>query len=85
LHFAIGQVARRLGSSQFPVAENAFVQVLILNPSDHRTRYLLAQVYEQEGKVDEAFRECGYVLGPLGNSDPTVSQMYNRLRIRLGR
>ncbi len=85
LNFAIGQVARRLGSSQFPVAENAFVQVLILNPSDHRTRYLLAQVYEQEGKMDEAFRECGYVLGALGNSDLTVGQMYNRLRIRLGR
>jgi len=85
LHFAIGQVARRLGPSQFPVAENAFVQVLILNPSDHRTRYLLAQVYEQEGKWDEAFRECGYVLGPLGSSDLTVPQMYNRLRIRLGR
>lgn len=85
LHFAIGQIARRLGISQFPVAENAFVQVLILNPSDHRTRYLLAQVYEQEGKLNEALRECGYVLGPLGNSDPTVSQMYNRLRIRLGR
>lgn len=85
LHFAIGQVAKRLGPSQSPVAENAFVQVLILNPSDHRTRYLLAQVYEQEGKLDEAFRECGYVLGPLGSSDPTVAQMYNRIRIRLGR
>ncbi len=85
LNFAIGLVARCLGSCQFPVAENAFVQVLILNPSDHRTRYLLAQVYEQEGKVDEAFRECGYVLGALGNSDLTVGQMYNRLRIRLGR
>ena len=85
LHFAIGQIARRLGLSQLPVAENAFIQVLILNPSDHRTRYLLAQVYDQEGKLDEAFRECGYVLGPLGNSDPTVSQMYNSLRIRLGR
>jgi len=85
LHFAIGQVARRLGPNQFPVAENAFVQVLILNPSDHRTRYLLAQVYEQEGKLDEAFRECGYVLGPLGSSDPTVTQMYNRIRVRLGR
>jgi len=85
LHFAIGQVARRLGPNQFPVAENAFVQVLILNPSDHRTRYLLAQVYEQESKLDEAFRECGYVLGPLGSSDSTVAQMYNRLRIRLRR
>ncbi len=85
LHFAIGQVAKRLGPSQFPVAENAFVQVLILNPSDHRTRYLLAQVYEQEGKLDEAFRECGYVLGPLGSSDPTVALMYNRIRMRLGR
>lgn len=85
LHFAIGQVAKRLGPSQFPVAENAFVQVLILNPSDHRTRYLLAQVYEQEGKLDEAFRECGYVLGPLDSRDPTVAQMYNRIRIRLGR
>ncbi len=85
LHFAIGQVARHVGPNQFPVAENAFVQVLILNPSDHRTRYSLAQVYEQEGKLDEALRECGYVVGPLGSSDPTVVQMYNRLRFRLGR
>ncbi len=82
LHFAIGQTARQI--NQLAVAEHAFVQVLILNPSDNQTRFLLSQVYEQEGKLAEAFRECGYVLGPLGNN-PSVHQMYNRLKLRLGR
>ncbi len=82
LYFALGQLAKRL--NQFPVAEHAFVQVLILNPADHDTRFLLCQVYEQEGKFEEAWRECGYVIGPLGKN-PMVQQVYNRLRHRLGR
>lgn len=83
LYFALGQVAWRL--KQFPVAEHAFVQVLILNPGDHETRFLLSQVYEQENKWEEAFRECKYVVGgPLG-VNPAVQQMYQRLRTRLGR
>jgi hypothetical protein len=34
--------------------------------------------------LEEAFRECGYVVGPLSNN-PAVQQMYQRLRSRLGR
>ncbi len=83
LYFALGHVARRL--NQLPVAENAFVQVLFQNPSDHQTRFLLCQVYEQEGKWDDAFRECGYVIqGPMANNGQ-VQQVYKRLKDRLGR
>ncbi len=83
LNYALGQVARR--ANQFALAEHAFVQVLILNPADHSSRFLLAQVYEQEGKFEEAFRECSYVLLPLGATNQMVHQVYNRLRMRLGR
>jgi tetratricopeptide (TPR) repeat protein len=83
LYFALGQVARRL--NQLPVAENAFVQVLFQNPADHQTRFLLCQIYEQEGKLEDAFRECGYVMsGPMVNNG-LVQQAYKRLKERLGR
>ncbi len=84
LHFALtlGQLAMRI--NQLPVAEHAFVQALIMNRADHQTRFQLSQVYERENKLEDAFRECGYVIGPLG-SNPAVQQMYQRLRTRLGR
>ncbi len=84
LYFALGQLTMRM--RQWSLSEHAFVQVLVLNPSDHQTRFLLSQVYEQEGKLEEAFRECGYVMnGPLNATNPAVSQMYYRLKSRLGR
>ncbi|GCE14067.1 hypothetical protein KTT_39260 [Tengunoibacter tsumagoiensis] len=84
LFFALGQLAMRL--SQWNVAEFAFVQVLTLNPSDNLSRFLLSQVYENEGKLPEALRECNYVLaGQWGATNPAVKQMYDRLRNRLGR
>ena len=79
---ALGQLATRM--QRFPLAEQALVQSLFINPGDHQTRFLLSQVYEQENKLEEAFRECGYVVGPLSNN-PAVQQMYQRLRSRLGR
>ncbi|GAC1360887.1 MAG: hypothetical protein PVS3B1_21000 [Ktedonobacteraceae bacterium] len=83
LQFALGQVALRI--NQLPVAEHAFVQVLILNPADHQARFLLSQVYERENKLDEAFTQCNYVInGPMGSS-PAVRQMYTGLKNRLGR
>ena len=83
LYFALGQLAMRL--SQFAVAEHAFVQVLMINPGDHHTRYLLSQAYERQNRLEDAFRECGYVVGPLGSSNPAVTTMYQRLRAQLGR
>jgi hypothetical protein len=68
--------------NQWPVAEHAFVRVLIINPGDHMTRFLLSQVYEYENKLEEAFRECSYVVGPL-NANPAVQQMHQRLRTLL--
>jgi tetratricopeptide (TPR) repeat protein len=79
---ALGQIAMRM--QRFPLAEQALVQSLFINPADHQTRFLLSQVYEQENKLEEAFRECSYVVGPLSNN-PAVQQMYQRLRSRLGR
>lgn len=79
----IGQLAMRL--NRLPLAEQAFVQALTLNPADHRVRFLLAQVYERENRIEDALRECNYVVGPLSASDPAVPQMMNRLRTRLGR
>jgi tetratricopeptide (TPR) repeat protein len=77
LFYTLGLLAMRL--KQWPIAENAFVRVLILNPGDHNTRFLLSQVYEYENKLEEAFRECSYVLAPL-KANPAVQQMYQRLR-----
>jgi serine/threonine protein kinase len=84
LHVALtlGRLAMRM--NQHAAAEQAFVQALIINPADHQTRFLLSQVYEMENKLDDAFRECSYVITPLGNN-PAVQQMYQRLRARLGR
>lgn len=80
--YALGRLAIRL--NQFPVAERALVQVLTANAGDHQTRFLLAQVYENEGKLEDAWRECNFVLVPLG-TNPAVVQMHQRLRARLGR
>ncbi|GLV58700.1 hypothetical protein KDH_55300 [Dictyobacter sp. S3.2.2.5] len=83
LYFSLGQLAMR--ANQWSVAENAFVQVLILDAAEPRARFLLSQVYEREGKLEDAFRECGYVInGPLG-STPAVQQLYFNLKNRLGR
>ena len=78
-HLKIGQLAWRL--SQFPVAERAFVTVLTLNPADHQTRFLLSQVYENEGKLVDAERECSYVVQMI----PAAQPMLQRVRSRLGR
>jgi serine/threonine protein kinase/cytochrome c-type biogenesis protein CcmH/NrfG len=83
LYPQLGQLAWRL--SQWSIAETAFVQVLFQNPSDYQTRFILCQVYEKEGKWDEAFRQCGYVIsGPMANN-PAVQQVYKRLKDHLGR
>lgn len=79
---ALGHLAYRL--NQLQPAEQAFVQVLFGDPGNHQVRFLLSQVYERENKLEEAFRECSYVLGPLG-ANIAVQQMHQRLRTRLGR
>jgi serine/threonine protein kinase len=80
LFYSLGQLAMRL--NQWPVAEHAFVRVLIVNPGDHTTRFLLSQVYEYQNKLEEAYRECSYVVGPL-KANPAVQQMHQRLRTLL--
>ncbi|GCE27093.1 hypothetical protein KDA_25770 [Dictyobacter alpinus] len=83
LYFSLGQLAMR--TNQWSLAEHAFVQVLILNAADSQARFLLSQVYEREGKLDDALRECGYVInGPMGNT-PAVQQLFYSLKNRLGR
>jgi serine/threonine protein kinase len=79
LHLRIGQLAWRL--NQLPVAERAFIAVLTINPADHQTRFLLSQVYENEGKFIDAERECAYVVPMI----PAAQPMLQRLRSRLGR
>ena len=72
-------------ANQWSVAEHAFVQILMLNAADAQARYLLSQVYEREGKLEDAFRECGYVInGPLGGN-PAVQQLFFSVKNRLGR
>ncbi len=83
LQFALGQLAMRM--SQFQTAEQAFVQVLMINPADYQARFLLSQAYEKQHKLEDAFRECSYVVGPLGGTNPAVPQLYQRLRAQLGR
>ncbi len=77
LHFALGQLAFRM--RQLPVAERAFVQVLTINAADHTTRFLLSQVYEQEGKLADALRECNYV-GQVTPTNQAAQAMLRRLQ-----
>jgi serine/threonine protein kinase len=79
LHQKVGQLAWRM--NQFPIAERAFVTVLTLNPADHQTRFLLSQVYEHEGRLSEAERECAYVIPMI----PAAQQVLLRIRSRMGR
>ncbi len=79
LHQKVGQIAWRL--NQLPIAERAFVTVLTLNPADHQTRFLLSQVYESEGKLIDAERECSYIVSMI----PAAQQVLLRIRSRLGR
>ncbi len=83
LQFALGQLAMRMNS--FQMAEQAFVQVLMINAADYQARFLLSQAYEKQHKLEDAFRECSYVVGPLGKTNPAVPQLYQRLRAQLGR
>jgi len=82
LHYAIGQLASRL--NQLLLAERAYVEVLTINPADHSTRFLLSQVYEREGKLEAARRECAYVVGAVP-SNQAAQAMLQRLRSQLGR
>lgn len=81
LHYAIGQLASRL--NQLLLAERAFVEVLTINPADHSTRFLLSQVYEREGKLEAARRECTYVVGAMPGNQ-AAQAMLQRLRRQLG-
>ncbi len=83
IHYSIGQLALRL--NQLPVAERAFVQVLTINPADHATRFVLAQVYEREGKFEDAWRECNFVVNGPKTPGAQVLEMQRRLRGVLGR
>jgi len=79
LHQRVGQLALRLNN--LSVAERAFVAVLTINPADHPTRFQLSQVYEQEGKLVDAERECSYVVAMIPAAQPALQ----RIKIRLGR
>jgi serine/threonine protein kinase len=81
LHYAIGQLASRL--NQLLIAERAYVEVLTINPADHSTRFLLSQVYEREGKLEAARRECGYVVAAMPGNQ-AAQAMLQRLRNQLG-
>ena len=83
IHYAIGQLALRL--NQLPIAERAFVQVLTINPADHVTRFVLAQVYEREGKLEDAWRECNFVVNGPKPVNGQALEMQQRLRSVLRR
>lgn len=76
-HFDLGQLALRL--NQLPMAERAFVQVLTLNAAFHDARFLLSQVYEREGKLADALRECSYVVQAVPGNQ-AAQAMLQRLR-----
>ena len=82
LHYAIGQLASRL--NQLVLAERAYVEVLKINPADHSTRFLLSIIYEREGKLEAARRECGYVVAATPNNQ-AAQAMLQRLQSQLGR
>jgi serine/threonine protein kinase len=76
-HFDLGQLALRM--NQLPMAERAFVQVLTLNAAFHDARFLLSQVYEREGKIADALRECSYVV-QAAPGNQAAQAMLQRLR-----
>ena len=82
LHYAIGQLASRL--NQLILAERAYVEVLKINPADHSTRFLLSIIYEREGKLEAARRECGYVVAATPGNQ-AAQAMLHRLQSQLGR
>ncbi|MEO7018990.1 MAG: serine/threonine-protein kinase [Ktedonobacteraceae bacterium] len=82
IHYSIGQLALRL--NQLQVAEHAFVQVLTVNPADHASRFVLAQVYERAGKLEDAWRECNFVVTATP-ANGQAQEMLRRLRGVLGR
>jgi serine/threonine protein kinase len=82
LHYTVGQLAMRL--NQLPIAERAFVLVLTINPADHATRFLLAQVYERQNKFEDAWRECNFVVNATP-ANGAAQAMLQRLRGVLGR
>lgn len=82
IHYSIGQIALRL--NQLQVAEHAFVQVLTINPADHASRFVLAQVYERAGKLEDAWRECNFVVAATP-ANGTAQEMLRRLRLALRR
>ncbi len=82
LHYAIGQLASRL--NQLMLAERAYVEVLKINPADHSTRFLLSIIYEREGKLEAARRECGYVVAATP-SNQAAQAMLQRLHSQLRR
>jgi len=79
LHQRVGQLALRLNN--LPAAERAFVAILTINPADHAVRFQLCQIYEQEGKLIDAERECSYIV----NMIPAAQPVLQRIRSRLGR
>jgi tetratricopeptide (TPR) repeat protein len=79
---SLGLLAWRAGN--LTIAERAFVHALILNPADHQARFFLSRVYEREGKLDEAYRECSYVVGAMPKN-AEAQTMFQRLRTQLGR
>lgn len=79
MHQKVGQMAFRL--NQWPVAERALVTALRQRPEDYQSRFLLSQVYEHEGKLLDAERECSYAARVI----PAAQPMLESLRRRLGR
>jgi serine/threonine protein kinase len=79
LHQRVGQLALRVNN--LSVAERAFVALLTINPGDSATRFQLSQVYEMEGKLADAERECSYVVGMI----PAAQPVLQRIKMRLGR
>jgi acyl carrier protein len=61
---------------QLAVTEKALIQTLKINPGDHPVRFLLSQVYEMEGRLEDAKRECGYVKDII----PEAASMYLHLK-----
>ncbi len=78
LHQKVGEIAFRL--NQWPVAERALIAALRLRPEDYQVRFLLSRVYEQEGKLLDAERECAYAARVIPAAQPMLESLRSRLR-----
>jgi len=70
-----------LFSAQFRRAENAFLRVLELDPSDHYARLVLGRTLQRQGRLEEARSQVQ--MAATMNPDPAYQEALGEINARL--